>query len=43
MSDRPNACGLSRKHLLASVDASLRRLGTDYLDLFVIHRFDPTP
>lgn len=29
MSDRPNACGLSRKHLLASVDASLRRLGTD--------------
>lgn len=41
MSDRPNACGLSRKHLLASVDASLRRLGTDYLDLFVIHRFDP--
>jgi aryl-alcohol dehydrogenase-like predicted oxidoreductase len=41
MSDDPNDRGLSRKHLLASVDASLRRMGTDYIDLFVIHAFDP--
>jgi aryl-alcohol dehydrogenase-like predicted oxidoreductase len=41
MSDDPNDRGLSRKHLLSSVDASLHRMGTDYLDLFVIHAFDP--
>ena len=41
MSDDPNDRGLSRKHLLSSVDASLKRLGTDYIDLFVIHAFDP--
>jgi len=41
MSDDPNDRGLSRKHLLSSVDASLRRMGTDYIDLFVIHAFDP--
>ena len=41
MSDDPNDRGLSRKHLLSSVDASLRRMGTDYIDLFVIHDFDP--
>jgi aryl-alcohol dehydrogenase (NADP+) len=41
MSDRPNDRGLSRKHIIASVDASLRRLGMDYVDLLVIHRFDP--
>ena len=41
MSDMPNDRGLSRKHILASVDASLRRLGTDFIDLLVIHRFDP--
>lgn len=41
MSDKPNDRGLSRKHILASVDSSLERLGTDYIDLFVIHRFDP--
>ena len=41
MSDDPNDRGLSRRHLLSSVDASLRRLGTDYIDLFVIHAFDP--
>ena len=41
MSDDPNDRGLSRKHLLSSVDASLQRLGTDYIDLFVIHAFDP--
>src|SRR5208283_399960 len=37
MSNDPNDRGLSRKHLLSSVDASLRRMGTDYIDLFVIH------
>ncbi|EIK93458.1 aldo/keto reductase [Pseudomonas sp. M47T1] len=41
MSDKPNASGLSRKHILASIDASLKRLGTDHVDLYVIHRFDP--
>ena len=41
MSDDPNDRGLSRKHLLSSVDASLKRMGTDYIDLFVIHAFDP--
>jgi len=40
MSDRPNDRGLSRKHIMASIDASLRRLGTDYVDLYQIHRFD---
>lgn len=40
MSDDPNDRGLSRKHLLSSVDASLRRMGTDHIDLFVIHAFD---
>jgi aryl-alcohol dehydrogenase (NADP+) len=41
MSDDPNDAGLSRKHILHSIDASLRRLGTDYVDLYQIHRFDP--
>ncbi|MGY4495557.1 aldo/keto reductase [Pseudomonas sp. TE3610] len=41
MSDKPNAQGLSRKHILSSIDASLKRLGTDHIDLYVIHRFDP--
>lgn len=36
----PNDRGLSRKHILAAVDASLRRLGTDYIDLYQVHRFD---
>jgi aryl-alcohol dehydrogenase-like predicted oxidoreductase len=36
----PNDRGLSRKHVLSSVDASLRRLGTDYVDLYQLHRFD---
>jgi 1-deoxyxylulose-5-phosphate synthase len=36
----PNDRGLSRKHLLASVDASLKRLGTEYVDLYQVHRFD---
>jgi aryl-alcohol dehydrogenase-like predicted oxidoreductase len=40
MSDEPNDRGLSRKHILASIDASLKRLGVDYVDLYQIHRFD---
>jgi aryl-alcohol dehydrogenase-like predicted oxidoreductase len=36
-----NQSGLSRKHLLDAIDASLRRLGLDYVDLYQIHRFDP--
>jgi len=41
MGEDPNQKGLSRKHILHSIDASLRRLGTDYVDLYQIHRFDP--
>ncbi len=37
----PNGRGLSRKHIMESIHASLRRLGTDYLDLYYCHRFDP--
>jgi voltage-dependent potassium channel beta subunit len=37
----PNGRGLSRKHITESIDASLRRLGVDYLDLYLCHRFDP--
>ena len=40
MSDDPDDRGLSRKHIAASIDRSLARLGTDYLDLYVIHAFD---
>lgn len=36
----PNRGGLSRKHILAACDASLKRLGLDYIDLYQIHRFD---
>lgn len=36
-----NARGLSRKHIMEAIDASLKRLGTDYVDLYQIHRFDP--
>lgn len=38
--DQPNQGGLSRKHILDSIDGSLRRLGTDYVDLYQIHRWD---
>ena len=37
----PNGRGLSRKHIMESIHASLRRLGTDYVDLYFCHRFDP--
>ena len=40
MGDGPNDRGLSRKHVLASIDASLRRLGTDHVDLYQTHRWD---
>jgi aryl-alcohol dehydrogenase (NADP+) len=41
VTEGPNQRGLSRKHLLHAIDASLVRLGTDYVDLYQIHRFDP--
>jgi aryl-alcohol dehydrogenase (NADP+) len=41
MGDDPNQRGLSRKHIRHSIDDSLRRLGTDYVDLYQVHRFDP--
>jgi aryl-alcohol dehydrogenase (NADP+) len=40
--DDPNARGLSRKHIMHAIDNSLRRLGTDYIDLYQIHRWDYT-
>jgi len=40
MSDAPNDRGLSRKHIMAAIDKSLKRLGVDYIDLYLIHRFD---
>jgi aryl-alcohol dehydrogenase (NADP+) len=42
LADDPNAKGLSRKHLMHAIDDSLQRLGTDYVDLYQIHRFDTT-
>lgn len=41
MSDDVNDRGLSRKHILHSIDGSLRRLGTDHLDVYFAHRYDP--
>ena len=38
----PHGQGLSRAHIMHAIDASLRRLGTDYVDLYQIHRFDPS-
>jgi len=40
MGPGPNDYGLSRKHILSSIDASLKRLGTEYVDLYQIHRWD---
>jgi aryl-alcohol dehydrogenase-like predicted oxidoreductase len=40
MGTGPNRAGLSRKHIMASIDGSLKRLGVDYVDLYQIHRFD---
>src|SRR5919202_50117 len=42
MGDGPNDRGLSRKHIVESCEASLRRLDTDYIGLYQCHRFDPT-
>ncbi|MGY2896820.1 aldo/keto reductase family protein [Deinococcus sp. UYEF24] len=42
MSDDVNDRGLSRKHVLESIDSSLKRLGTDYLDIYFAHRYDET-
>ena len=42
MGGGPNDLGLSRKHVLDAVEASLRRLGTDYIDLYQVHAYDPT-
>ena len=42
MGDDVNQRGLARKHIRHAIDDSLRRLGTDYVDLYQIHRFDPT-
>jgi aryl-alcohol dehydrogenase-like predicted oxidoreductase len=41
MGPGPNDGGLSRKHILAAIEASLRRLGTEYVDLYQVHRWDP--
>ncbi|MGZ4680932.1 MAG: aldo/keto reductase [Acidimicrobiales bacterium] len=41
MTPGPNGGGLSRKHILSAIDASLSRLGLEYVDLYQIHRFDP--
>ena len=42
MGNDPNQRGLSRKHIMHAIDNSLRRLELDYVDLYQIHRFDPT-
>lgn len=42
MGDKPNQRGLSRKHIMEGIDASLRRLNMEYVDLYQIHRFDYT-
>ena len=41
MGDEPNAAGLSARHLTRALDASLRRLGVDHVDLYQVHACDP--
>jgi aryl-alcohol dehydrogenase-like predicted oxidoreductase len=41
MSETANDAGLSRKHLMDAIDGSLRRMGTDHVDLYIVHAFDP--
>jgi aryl-alcohol dehydrogenase-like predicted oxidoreductase len=41
MSEDPNDQGLSRKHLMSAIDGSLSRMGTEYVDIFMAHAFDP--
>ncbi len=41
MSDEVNDRGLSRKHIMESIDKSLKRIGTDYVDIYYCHRYDP--
>lgn len=41
MGEKPNQGGLSRVHIMNAIDDSLRRLGTDYIDLYQVHRWDP--
>ncbi|MDX2140859.1 MAG: aldo/keto reductase [Chloroflexota bacterium] len=41
MGDKPNQRGLSRKHIMESIDRSLKRLSMEYVDLYQIHRYDP--
>jgi aryl-alcohol dehydrogenase-like predicted oxidoreductase len=41
MGDKPNQKGLSRKHIMEQMDASLKRLGLDYVDIYYCHRYDP--
>lgn len=40
MNKKPNGGGLSRKHILSQIDQSLKRLGMDYVDLYIVHRWD---